>query len=213
MLTIWGRKTSSNVQALMWCVGELGLDYERHDIGHNFGGTDTDAFFQLNPNRAIPVLQDGTNPPLWETGAILRYLATRYADNAFWPKELLARTEVDRWAEWSKINVAMGFTVPIFWRLIRTPKEKVDYHAIRMAVAALEEKLGIADSRLKDQSYLVGESLTLADIQFGHILYRYYDIQIDRANLPNLARYYTSLTQRPAFREHVMVSYDVFLTS
>jgi glutathione S-transferase len=32
MLTIWGRKTSSNVQALMWCVGELGLTYERYDV-------------------------------------------------------------------------------------------------------------------------------------------------------------------------------------
>jgi glutathione S-transferase len=41
MLTIWGRKTSSNVQALMWCVGELGLSYERIDAGHRYGGTDT----------------------------------------------------------------------------------------------------------------------------------------------------------------------------
>ncbi|STU88548.1 glutathione S-transferase family protein [Klebsiella variicola] len=102
MLTIWGRKTSSNVQALMWCVGELGLDYLRFDVGHRYGGTDSEAFYQLNPNRTVPVLQDGDNPPLWETGAILRYLASRYADDAFWPGDLLARTEVDRWAEWSK---------------------------------------------------------------------------------------------------------------
>lgn len=102
MLTIWGRKTSSNVQALMWCVGELGLDYLRFDVGHRYGGTDSEAFYQLNPNRTVPVLQDDENPPLWETGAILRYLASRYADDAFWPGELLARTEVDRWAEWSK---------------------------------------------------------------------------------------------------------------
>ena len=84
MLTIWGRKTSSNVQALMWCVGELGLDYLRFDVGHRYGGTDSEAFYQLNPNRTVPVLQDDENPPLWETGAILRYLASRYADDAFW---------------------------------------------------------------------------------------------------------------------------------
>lgn len=70
MLTIWGRKTSSNVQALMWCVGELGLDYLRFDVGHRYGGTDSEAFYQLNPNRTVPVLQDDENPPLWETGAI-----------------------------------------------------------------------------------------------------------------------------------------------
>ena len=41
MLTIWGRADSSNVQAVMWAVAELGLPYERHDVGHRFGGTDT----------------------------------------------------------------------------------------------------------------------------------------------------------------------------
>ncbi len=61
LLTVWGRKTSSNVQALMWCIGELGLPYQRYDIGHRYGGTDTDEFYRLNPNRTVPVLQDGCN--------------------------------------------------------------------------------------------------------------------------------------------------------
>lgn len=139
MLTIWGRKTSSNVQALMWCVGELGLDYLRFDVGHRYGGTDSEAFYQLNPNRTVPVLQDGDNPPLWETGAILRYLANRYADDAFWPGDLLARTEVDRWAEWSKQNIALGFTAPVFWRVVRTPAAERDPQAIAAAVTALEQ--------------------------------------------------------------------------
>ena len=45
MLTIWGRKTSSNVQALMWCVGELGLPYTRHDAGHVLHVPDRFAHF------------------------------------------------------------------------------------------------------------------------------------------------------------------------
>jgi glutathione S-transferase len=208
MLTVWGRKTSSNVQALMWCIGELGLPYQRHDVGHKFGGTDTEAFSRLNPNRTVPVLQDDLNPPLWETGCILRYLANRYADEMFWPAELIARTEVDRWAEWSKINIALGFTTPVFWRVVRTPAEHHDSAAIRNAVSALEEKLVIADTRLRAYPYLVRDAFSLADIQFGHILYRYYDIDIERADLPNLADYYARLAERPAFREHVMISYE-----
>lgn len=122
MPRIWGRRNSSNVQAVMWCVGELGLAYERYDVGHRFGGTDTDAFVAMNPNRTVPVLRDGEGPALWESGAILRYLASRYAgDTPFWPGDLDARANVDRWAEWSKINVAMAFTVPIFWRVVRLP--------------------------------------------------------------------------------------------
>lgn len=50
MLTLWGRKTSSNVQALMWCVAELDLDYQRIDIGHRYGGNDTPPFLAMNPN-------------------------------------------------------------------------------------------------------------------------------------------------------------------
>ncbi|HHL1854614.1 TPA: glutathione S-transferase family protein [Klebsiella pneumoniae] len=208
MLTIWGRKTSSNVQALMWCVGELGLDYLRFDVGHRYGGTDGEAFYQLNPNRTVPVLQDGDNPPLWETGAILRYLASRYANEAFWPGDLLARTEVDRWAEWSKQNIALGFTAPVFWRVVRTPAAERDPQAIAAVVTTLEQKLAIAEARLAGSRYLVGDTFTLADIQFGHVLYRYFAIDITRRPLPHLAAYYARLTARPAFRQHVMVSYD-----
>lgn len=208
MLTIWGRKTSSNVQALMWCVGELGLDYLRFDVGHRYGGTDGEAFYQLNPNRTVPVLQDGDNPPLWETGAILRYLASRYANEAFWPGDLLARTEVDRWAEWSKQNIPLGFTAPVFWRVVRTPAAERDPQAIAAAVTTLEQKLAIAEARLAGSRYLVGDTFTLADIQFGHVLYRYFAIDITRRPLPHLAAYYARLTARPAFRQHVMVSYD-----
>jgi len=208
MLTIWGRSDSSNVQALMWCVGELGLPHRRIDAGHRFGLTDTAEFLAMNPNGTVPVLQDGDNPPLWETGAILRYLANRYGKDPFWPEELLARTEVDRWAEWAKLNVALGFTVPVFWRVVRTPAAERDAAAIATVVEALETRLRIAEDRLARQGHLASDDFTLADIQFGHILYRYYDIEIARANLPALRAYYERLTRRPAFRDHVMVSYD-----
>lgn len=208
MLTIWGRKTSSNVQALMWCVGELELRFHRHDAGHRFGGLDTDAFRKLNPNGTIPVLQDGDHPPLWETGAILRYLANAYGGNAFWPRDPVQRAEVDKWAEWAKINVAMDFTVPVFWQVVRTAPAEQDQNAIEQAVAALDSKLVLADTRLSENTYLCGPDLTLADIQLGHILYRYYDIAISRAVLPNLRRYYDKLTERPAYQEHVMLCYD-----
>ncbi|AGB83825.1 glutathione S-transferase family protein [Serratia rubidaea] len=208
MLEVWGRKSSSNVQALMWCIGELGLPYQRHDVGHRFGGTDSDEFYALNPNRTIPVLRDGDLPPLWETGAILRYLANRYAPDEFWPADLIARTHVDRWMEWSKLNVALLFTAPIFWRVVRTPAAERDPAAIGQALQAFENKLMIAEQRLAGQTFLAGDTFSAADIQFGHVLYRYYDIDIDRQPLPNLRSYYDRLTERPAFREHVMVSYE-----
>lgn len=208
MLTVWGRRTSSNVQALMWCIGELGLPYRRIDAGHRHGGTDTPEFRAMNPNGTVPVLRDGDGEPMWETGAILRYLAARHADDRFWPADPVRRAPVDRWAEWAKINVAMNFTAPVFWRVVRTAPRDRDPAAIAAALAALQPFLAIADARLAQHAHLAGTDFTLADIQFGHVLYRYFDISIARTELPALRRYYDALTARPAFREHVMVSYE-----
>jgi glutathione S-transferase len=208
MLLIWGRKTSSNVQAVMWCIGEFGLTSERYDVGHKYGGNDTPEFLSLNPNGTVPVLRDGDGPPLWESGAILRYLAAQYGAEVFWPRDALARAEVDMWAEWAKINVTLGFTVPIFWKVVRTAPAKRDPVAITAAIAALTSKLDIAEKRLATRTYLCGDHLTLADIQFGHVLYRYYDIDIPRADHPAIQRYYERLKTRPAFRAHVMVGYE-----
>jgi glutathione S-transferase len=213
MLTVWGRKTSSNVQALMWCIGELELPFQRHDIGHKYGGQDTPEFLAMNPNGTVPVLKDGDGEPLWETGAILRYLGSRYGDAPFWPQGLEDRTRVDKWADWSKINIAMNFTAPIFWRVVRTAPEDRDAAAIAAALRVLAKKLDIAENQLSRQTFLAGDEFALADIQFGHVLYRYFDIAIDRPDYPALRRYYDRLTARPAFREHVMVSYEELVGS
>jgi len=208
MLKVWGRRSSSNVQALMWWLGELNLAYERIDAGLTYGLVDTCEYLSMNPNGTVPTLQDGENPPLWETGAILRYLANTYAADDFWPADPVVRADVDRWAEWSKINIALNFTAPVFWRVVRTPPSKRDPVAIGDASRTLDKFLDIAETRLSKFPYLVGERLTLADIQFGHCLFRYFDIDIERAEHLYVRRYYDALTTRPAFREHVMLSYE-----
>jgi len=207
MLTVWGRKSSSNVQAVLWCLAELGIEHERIDAGFTYGVVDTTAYRAMNPNGTVPTIRDGDGPPLFESGAILRYLAGRYASGPFWPADALERTGIDQWAEWSKLNIAQGFTGPVFWPAVRVPAARRDPAAIDRAVVELERGLSIADERLATRAFLAGEVLTLADIQFGHILFRYYDLKIRRAELPHLARYYRDLVKRPAYREHVMVSY------
>jgi glutathione S-transferase len=208
MLEIWGRSTSSNVQALMWCVGELGLAFQRHDIGHKYGGNDTPAFLAMNPNGTVPVVKDDGGDPIWETGAILRYLGFRYGVVPFRPEDLLPRTRVDKWAEWAKLNVALNFTAPIFWRVVRTAAKDRDAAAIATALRTLDQSLSIAEAELAHHAFLAGDEFTLADIQFGHVLYRYFDIPIERVEHPALRRYYHRLMERPAFRDHVVVSYE-----
>lgn len=208
MLTIWGRKTSSNVQAAMWCIAELGLVHRRHDVGHTFGGNDTPAFLAMNPNGLIPVLRDDDDEPIWETGAILRYLAARYGDDSFWPRDPAARAQIDKWAEWAKLNVAMNFNSGVFWPVVRMAAKDRNEAALAAALQTLSRFLDIAERQLTADAFLCGDAFSLADIQFGHILYRYFDVAIPRAEHPRVRRYYDRLCQRAAYREHVMVPYD-----
>ncbi|MCP5087304.1 MAG: glutathione S-transferase family protein [Rhodobacteraceae bacterium] len=208
MLTVFGRKTSSNVQALMWGVGELGLAYERHDCGEVIGGLDTPEFQAMNPHRRIPVLVLENGEALFETAAILRFLAGRNGSETFWPADPVARAKVDMWADWAKNDIAANFTGPVFWRTTRTAPERQDSAAIALALENFEAELATADTRLAEHSYLCGAHFTLADIMFGHVLYRYFDTGLARKPTPNVLKYYEKLAQRPAYQEHVMVSYD-----
>jgi glutathione S-transferase len=207
-ITIWGRRSSVNVQSVLWCLEELGLAYDRIDAGFTFGVVNTDEFRQMNPNGKVPVIVDGESVPIFEAGAIIRYLATQYGTAPFWPGPPAERAMVDKWAEWAKLNFASVFIPAVFWPLVRIAPSKRDYAAIDVALKSVEADLAIADAALAKTRYLAGNDFSLADIQLGYCLYRYYDIEVTRAGLPNLAAYYHRLQTRPAFAGQVMVSYD-----
>src|SRR5262249_1024797 len=113
MLTIWGRRSSINVQKVMWLVGGLGLPHKRIDVGGTFGGLDAPEFLRLNPHGRIPVLQDGETT-VWESHAILRYLAGRYGGAQFWPDDAAARSHPDRWMEFAENALQHSFHSGVF---------------------------------------------------------------------------------------------------
>lgn len=207
MITVHGRASSSNVQAVMWGAAELGLEVRRVDCGEGFSSLDTPAFRAMNPTGKIPVLQDGALT-LFESAAILRYLARTYGPSSFWPSDPGRQAHVDQWAEWAKQDIANDFTGPIFWRVVRSRAALRDPRAIAEACDHLNLALSVADAQLQRHAFLAGDDLTPGDIHLGHVLYRYFDIDIARPELPALRAYYDRLTSRPAYRTHVMLPYD-----
>ncbi len=208
MLKIYGRATSSNVQAVMWTVGELGLPHERLDFGHVHGGLDTQEFRAMNPHGLIPVIVDGDEAPIWESTAIVRYLAARYGAGTLWIEDPAARARVEMWADWSKLALSHAFTVGVFWTVVRTRPEDRDAAALERGLKATYVAMAKAEARLSGRAWMSGAAFGVADIIFGHLLYRYFDIDIDRPALPALEAYYRRLTERPAYAEHVMISYE-----
>ncbi len=207
MLTVLGRATSANVQVVTWCLAELDVPHERLDYGHVHGGVDTPEFRAMNPNGLVPVIRDG-DLVLWESCAILRYLAARHGPERFWPADPVARAPIDMWAEWGKTTLAAAFIRPIFWAKVRTPAADRDEAALARACEAFDATLGLLEARIGAGPWVMGADFTLADIVCGHVLYRYFDMDIPRGARPGIVGYYDRLRARPAFAAHVMVSYD-----
>lgn len=209
MLTIYGRANSSNVQLAMWAVGELGLAHQRLDYG--FGHADTRApdFLAMNPNGLVPVLKDG-DLVLFESMAILRYLAARYGDGAFWPEDPAARAQLDMWAEWGKNSFAPAINTVFACAFARAPARR-DPVEIAQAMSRLPAVTATIDARLGQGPWIAGDAFSFADIAVGHILDRYHRMPIERPAAPNLLAYYERLQTRPAYRDHAMVGYEALI--
>ncbi|PRY26094.1 glutathione S-transferase [Aliiruegeria haliotis] len=202
-MVVHGRASSSNVQAVMWGLAELGLSADRRDVGGRFGGNDTAEYLAMHPMGLVPVLQHG-DVTMFESAAILRYLVEHHD-----PEGRLATTPRGQsWAEWAKATLCGAFTLPIFWAFYRTPEDQRDMSAVHDALRRFEDLAGIAMAERGGGPFMAGARLSLPDIWVGHVLYRYFTLDLPRQPPGSLERYYAALVELPGYREHVMVDYS-----
>ncbi len=207
MLKLWGRTTSVNVQKVMWCCGELELDYERIDAGGPFGGTDTPEFLAMNPNGLVPAIsEDGFS--LWESNTILRYLSAKHGSGSLWPEDPAERALADKWMDYQLGTLWVAFRAG-YLGLTRTPPEQRDPKAIQASLESTAEVLSILDAHLSDNEYVAGADLTMGDISLGSTIYRWLNIDIERPELKNLVAWHERLTQRPAYQDNVMIPFTI----
>ncbi|MGE0715515.1 MAG: glutathione S-transferase family protein [Alphaproteobacteria bacterium] len=206
MITVFGRANSSSVQLVMWTINELGREHERLDFGHGHASTKTASYLAMNPMGRVPVLVDGP-VRMFESAAILRYLAASYGDDDFWPRDPARRAPLDTWAEWGK-NTFTESVLAIFVYDVRLAPETRDPAVLRAATERLAPLARMLDARIGDGPWLDGDRFSFADIACGHILHRYHSLAWERPKLANLGAYYDRLQTRPAYRDHAMVSYE-----
>lgn len=199
MIILHGRITSVNVQKVVFALGECGVAYERREAGGAFGVVDTPEYRAMNPNRLVPVLRDG-DLVLWESNAIVRYLAARYAAGRLWPEDPGARALADRWMDWQQtvLNPALG---PAFHGLVRTGPEKRDAAAIEASRAKTEKAMEILDGHLAGRHWLAGEGFGMAECVVGASVHRWLNMPIAREPRPHVERWYQAVFARPAARD------------
>lgn len=200
-LTIWGRHTSSNVQKLLWGCAEMGVDFERPDMAGKFGFTD--EYLAMNPNRVVPTIDDD-GFILWESNACLRYLAEKYGRGSLWPEDRRVRADADRWMDWQTTTFWQALR-PVFHQLIRTAPEARNPDLIAQGVKGAAETSAVLEQYLEGRDFVAGDTLTMGDIPIGQAIYRWYAMDIERPDRPNIRAWYERLTERPGYAEYVMI--------
>jgi glutathione S-transferase len=160
----------------------------------------------LNPHGRVPVIEDG-DLAVWESHAILRYLAARHDRSGLWSADPAERARVDSWMDWSQSTLQPDFLMGVFWGYYRTPESQRDWPAIRKSLARCASHFRLLDEVLAARPFLAGARFSLADIPAGTSLYRYFELDIERPNVANVTAWYQRLRERPAYRQHVMMPF------
>jgi glutathione S-transferase len=204
MLKIWGRKNSINVQKVLWACGELALPVERIDAGMAFGVNNTPEYKAMNPNGLVPLVSD-EGFLLWESHAIVRYLARKYGLGTLCPADPQTAADADRWMEWFSTTLWLNLK-PVFWNLVRVPPEKRDMPLVASSLTLLTANFQLVDAWLARRDYMAGDAFSMGDIPMGVSAFRWYNMAIERPALKNLDAWYARLCARPAFQQHAMLT-------
>ena len=210
MMRLWGRKSSINVQKVLWCLAELGLkegkDFERIDAGLQFGINNTPEFLKLNPNGLVPTLQDG-EIVLWESNTIMRYLVSQYNKNGRFPNGVVAQYNSEKWMDWQLAT----FWPPLrttFLGLTRTPEAERNYDVILKCYQETNRTLGILDQVLGTQAYCSGNQFNIGDIVVALGVHRWILLNDTfpektgpRSELKNVERWLKQLRSETCFDE------------
>ncbi|MBI1244426.1 MAG: glutathione S-transferase [Alphaproteobacteria bacterium] len=202
MLVVYGRGSSSNVQKVLWLLEEIGLPYSSAHVVPPGKAKESEEYKKLNPNGLIPTIdEDGFI--LWESNAIVRYLAAKHANGTIYPADLRVRADSDRWMDWQATVLAPQIAVVLLQK-VRTPPEKRDEAVLAAACQFARDKAGVLDAALAGRNYLAGSTFTMGDIAVGQWMWRYASLVPDRPKHANLEAWYARLQERPAFRKIVM---------
>jgi glutathione S-transferase len=202
VIKIWGRNTSSNVQKVMWAVGEMSLPHERIDVGGSFGKNREAPYLAMNPNGLVPTLEEEDGYLLWESNSVVRYLAAKHKSSVLQPADLRTQALAGKWMDW-QLSVLGPAITPVFWGMIRTAPEKRDHTAIEEGKKKTNAAVKMMDEQLAKTAYLAGDGFSYGDIPVGIMAYRYRQLVADRPPLPHFERWYAAISSRPAFKDQI----------
>lgn len=167
----------------------MGASYELGYIDYFKGEQKSDAYMKLNPNSSIPALTDG-ELVLWESNAILAYAADKTGAEAFYPKEVKKRADINRWMFWES---ASWFNACYTYLVENCVKPllggEADQAVLNSNAVQFHKLAAILDARLASSKYVCGATPTIADIVLAAPMHLHAWQKIPLDQHPNIKRW------------------------
>ena len=189
---------SPNSRKVLSVINHLRLDIEVEYLDLFQGQHKTPEYLAVNPNGMVPALEDG-DLKLWESNAIIQYLADKAGDDALFPKDPKKRADVVRWLCWDLAHYNMAFGTLAFEAVAKP--SFMDMPGNEAVMEWTKENLtrfaAILNEQLEGQPYLCGDDVTLADYAMIHVEFFKESIPFDWSPYPHLNAYYERMRQNP----------------
>jgi glutathione S-transferase len=187
---------------VMSVANHLGIDHTLRILNAAKGEHQSPGYTSLNPNMRMPTLKDG-DFVLWESNAILQYLAAKKPESGLLPRDEQARIDVTRWQFWDLAHWDPACAVFAF-EYVAKPALGLgapDAAAIAKATPSFENAARVLDGQLKGRKFVTGDTLTLADFSLGAWMVLAEPARYPVARFEEIKRWYGTLKALPAWQK------------
>ncbi|MBT6276096.1 MAG: glutathione S-transferase family protein [Chromatiales bacterium] len=213
-MKIWGRPTSICTQRVLWACTEANVDVEltlasatMGADGHvstgasPYGTVGTPGYAKMNPNATVPTIDDD-GFVLWESNAIVAYVAAAYAPHALYGDSPQQIARALQWMSWTNEHLEPPLHTLIM-ELKRLAPALRNEGAVAATVKAAAPSLLILDAHLAHSPYVAGEMFSMGDIPTAAAAYRWGVFDLNGPNTPNIDAWLARLAHRDGFARHI----------
>jgi len=191
---------SPNSRKVLAVINHLGIDIDVEYLDLFAGDIKTPAFEKINPNTMVPVLVDG-DLKLWESNAIIQYLAEKSQDCNLFPSDLSIRADIVRWQCWELAHFNQAFGTFAFEAVAKPNFLGMDSDTgvIEWCKKQLSQFASVLNNHMEGRLYVVGDSITLADYAMIHVEFFKEAIPFDWSAFPHLNDYFERMRKSPSW--------------
>ena len=194
---------SARAFKVMALANHLGLDWTLHMVDLVKGEQKTPEYAALNPNMRMPTLKDG-DYVLWESGAILQYLAGKKPESGLLPADETARLNVTRWQFWDMCHWDPACAIYLFENVVKAVVLKSgepDPAALEKGAEQFHRAGKVLDQQLKRSAFVAGDRLTVADFSIAAPLNYAAMAKFPLEPYGQIGRWYAALRALPAWQK------------